>query len=362
VTEFDDVRKPPKPRRGRGAIGNPDGRFEVYTRIEEFDGWYQHDAQETLRTTLTPDRARAVINRNDSPDVPFELSINPYRGCEHGCVYCYARPTHAYLGLSPGLDFETQLFYKPDTAQLLQNELRKPGYRCSPITLGANTDAYQPAEKGLGITRSILEVLSDFSHPVTIVTKSALVERDLDILTHMADRDLAQVLFSFTTLDSKLSRKLEPRPAAPQRRMQALKRTSEAGVSTGVLVAPVIPGLTDAELERILEVSREAGAEAAGYVVLRLPLEVEELFQEWLEHHEPLKARRVMSLVRQFHGGKAYGSTFGRRMRGTGPFSELLCRRFTLACERLGLNTTHRTLDCGRFVPPTQSGDQLSLF
>ncbi len=356
------MRKPPKPRKGRGAIGNPDGRFEAHTRVEEFDEWYQHDAQATLRTTLTPDCAKAVINRNDSPDVPFETSINPYRGCEHGCVYCYARPTHAYLGLSPGLDFETQLFYKPDSAQLLQNELRKSGYRCSPITLGANTDAYQPAEKRLGITRSILRVLSDFSHPVTIVTKSALVERDLDILMPMAERDLVQVLFSFTTLDSSLSRRLEPRPAAPQRRLQALQRTSEAGVPTGVLVAPIIPGLTDTELERILELSREAGAESAGYVVLRLPLEVEGLFQEWLEHHQPLKARRVMSLVRQFHGGRAYDSTFGRRMRGTGPFADLLSRRFTLACTRLGLNRKRLQLDCSHFAPPVKPGDQLSLF
>ncbi len=362
MTEFNDVRKPAKPRKGRGAVGNPAGRFEAYTRVEEFDGWHQDAAPRPLPTTLIPDRARTVINRNDSPDVPFELSINPYRGCEHGCVYCYARPTHAYLGLSPGLDFETQLFYKPDTAKLLQDELRKPGYRCSPITLGANTDAYQPAEKRLEITRSILQVLSDCDHPVTIVTKSALVERDLDILTPMADRDLVQVLFSFTTLDSSLSRRLEPRPAAPQRRLQALQRTSEVGVPTGVLVAPIIPGLTDAELERILEASREAGAESAGYVVLRLPLEVEGLFQEWLAHHQPLKARRVMSLVRQFHGGQAYDSTFGRRMRGTGSFSELLSRRFALACTRLGLNKKHLELDCSRFASPIRPGDQLSLF
>ncbi len=362
MDDFDELRKPSIPRKGRGAIANPDGRFEAYIRVEELDGWYQPDAQEPLRTTLEPDQARAVINRNDSPDVPFELSVNPYRGCEHGCVYCYARPTHAYLGLSPGLDFETRLFYKLDAAQLLANELRKPGHRCSPITLGANTDAYQPVEKRTEITRSILQVLNDFNHPVTIVTKSALVERDLDILTYMAARDLVQVLFSFTTLDSSLSRRLEPRATAPQRRLQALKRTSEAGVPTGVLVAPVIPGLTDNELEKTLEVSREAGAEAAGYVVLRLPLEVEDLFHEWLEHHEPLKARRVMSLMRQLHGGIAYDSRFGQRMRGTGPFSELLSRRFTLACARLGLNTTRRTLDCSHFVPPMQPGDQLNLF
>lgn len=362
MAEFDEVRKPSIPRKGRGAIGNPEARFEVCTRVEEFDGWYQQDARETLRTTLMPDQAKSVINRNDSPDVPFELSVNPYRGCEHGCVYCYARPTHAYLGLSPGLDFETQLFYKSDAARLLRNELRKSGYRCSPITLGANTDAYQPVEKRLGITRAIIEVLRDFNHPVTIVTKSALVERDIDILAKMAARDLVQVLFSFTTLNSSLSRTLEPRPAAPQRRIQALKRTSEAGVPTGVLVAPVIPGLTDTELEHILAVCREAGAEAAGYVVLRLPHEVEDLFQEWLEHHEPLKARRIMSLVRQLHGGKAYDSKFGQRMRGTGPVSDLLSRRFALACKRLGLNTTRKTLDCSRFAPPTQAGDQLSLF
>jgi DNA repair photolyase len=358
----------PRARKGRGAIGNPSARFESLTYSPIDDGWDTgrlDEAQpqpQALRTTLTPDDSKSIISSNDSPDVGFKLSINPYRGCEHGCVYCFARPTHAYLGLSPGLDFETRLFYKRDAATLLEKELAAPSYVCSPIALGINTDAYQPVERKLEITRGILQVLQAFKHPLSIVTKSALVERDLDILAAMSKRNLAQVYFSITTLDSSLSCRLEPRTTAPGRRVEAMRRLSAAGVPVGVMVAPLIPVLADRELETILTQSRAAGAELASYVVLRLPHEVRDLFREWLDYHTPLKARHVMAVISELRGGKAYDSTFGKRMRGTGPFAELIARRFALACKRLGLNRHGRELDTTLFEPPARAGDQLDLF
>ncbi len=345
-------------------MSNPDGRFESTQRLREHDAWSEEDPTlEPLRTTLIEDDSKSLITRNDSPDVPFSLSINPYRGCEHGCCYCFARPTHAYLGFSAGLDFETKLLYKPNAAALLDKELRNPRYRCSTIALGVNTDAYQPAERRLGITREILQVMQDFHQPVCFVTKSSLIERDLDLLVPMAARGLAQVMFSVTTLDSGLSRKLEPRAPAPRRRIEALRRLSEAGVPTGVLFAPVIPILNDSEMERVLEICSQAGAQSAGYVMLRLPHEVKDLFREWLEHHAPLKAKHVMSVVRDLRGGgKDYEAKFGERMRGKGPFADLFAKRFELAAKRLGLNIMRRELDCSQFKAPPRSGDQLSLF
>lgn len=355
---------PPRARKGRGAASNPDGRFEPATHHRVDDGWSvdQDESERKPRTTLTPDQSRTVISHNASPDVGFSLSINPYRGCEHGCVYCFARPSHAYLGLSPGLDFETRLFYKPNAAEQLEDELRRPSHRCSPIALGINTDAYQPAERELKISRGVLEVLARCKHPVTIVTKSALVERDLDILKEMARHNLAQVFFSITTLDSNLSRRLEPRTTAPRRRLEAMRHLSAAGVPVGVMTAPVIPVLTDKELEAILAASREAGAESAGYVMLRLPHEVKDLFREWLDAHEPLKARHVMSVIQNLRGGKDYDSTFGARMRGSGPFADLIARRFALACRRLGLNGERRELNTSLFSAPAADGDQMALF
>jgi DNA repair photolyase len=362
VAKHDDKSVTKKPRKGRGAVSNPDGRYETLTRVRDMDGWSIEDDCEKLSTSLTPERSVTIITRNDSPDVLFDQSINPYRGCEHGCVYCYARPTHAYLGLSPGLDFEARLFYKADAALLLQNELMQANYRCSPIVLGANTDAYQPSERTLLITRQILKVLSEFNHPLYIITKSALVERDMAILIDMAKANLVQVLISVTTLDASLSRRMEPRATAPYRRIQAIARLSKAGIPTGVLVAPVIPVLTDAGLEAILAAAQEAGAQSAGYVILRLPHEVKVLFQEWLDHHEPLKVSHIMTILRQWHGGKDYDSKFGQRMRGTGAVAELLAKRFQLACRRLGLNATRRELNCALFTPPPQASQQMALF
>ncbi|MCG6869260.1 MAG: PA0069 family radical SAM protein [Gammaproteobacteria bacterium] len=348
-------------RKGRGALSNPDGRYEPTEHRREDDGWYREAGPAPVATTLTPDRARSVITRNDSPDVPFDRSINPYRGCEHGCVYCFARPGHAYLGLSPGLDFETRLFYKQDAAKRLREELSHPGYRCSPIALGINTDAYQPAERRLGVTRELLEVLTECHHPVSIVTKSALIERDLDLLSELAGHRLVQVMVSVTTLDNRLASRMEPRASAPHRRLQVLRRLSAAGVPVGVLVAPLIPAVNDAELERILDACRDTGAQTAGYVVLRLPHELKQLFREWLEAYLPDRARHVTNLVRQLHGGKDYDPTFARRMRGQGPIADILAQRFDLASRRLGYRSEALELDCTRFHPPGHGG-QLSLF
>jgi len=316
-----------------------------------------------LQTVITIDATRSIIARNDSPDLGFDRSINPYRGCEHGCVYCFARPSHAYLGLSPGLDFESRIFAKPEAAKLLAKELSRPGYQCRPIAIGTNTDAYQPTERRLGIMREILEVLRDFRHPVAIVTKSALIQRDIDILAEMARQNLATVMISVTTLDRDLARRLEPRAATPQRRLDTIHALIAAGIPTGALAAPMIPALNDAELERILEAIRDAGARHAGYVLLRLPHELKSLFREWLETHAPQKAKHVLSLVAETHGGKLYDAQWGRRMTGSGPYAELLRIRFELACKRLGLRHRGGTtrLDTTRFRPPSRPGEQLSL-
>jgi DNA repair photolyase len=351
-------------RKGRGAASNDSGRFEAEKRVAFDDGWGSADEEpRPVTTTLTVDSTRTIIARNDSPDIGFDRSINPYRGCEHGCIYCYARPSHAYLGLSPGLDFESRLFYKPQAAALLAAELRKTGYACRPIALGSNTDPYQPVERRLGITRSILEVLRDFRHPVTIVTKSALIRRDLDILAGMAKDSLAIVTVSVTTLDRTLARVMEPRAATPERRLETIAALADAGVPTGVLAAPMIPALNDSEMERILEEARVTGATSAGYTLLRLPLELKALFREWLEAQFPDKAAHVLSLVAQAHGGRLYNSEWSKRMTGAGPYADMLRVRFDRACRRLGFNErTTKLLDTTQFRPPPQQGDQLNLF
>ena len=354
---------PPGCARGRGAKSNASGRYEPAT-VEAFDdGWTVDDAQPAqLQTTLTAERARTILTRNDSPDVGFDRSINPYRGCEHGCIYCYARPAHAYMGLSPGVDFETKLFFKPEAAQLLERELSKPKYIPAPVHIGGNTDPYQPAEKQLRITRGVLQVLDRFNHPMTIITKSALIVRDADILGSMGQRQLASAFVSITTLDRKLARAMEPRAATPERRLQAVKALAEAGCPVGVGFAPVIPGLNDHEMEAVLERAREAGATSAMFVVLRLPLEIKDLFREWLESERPDRARRVMSLVRQMRGGRDYDTQWGARMVGTGPIADMITRRFDLACARLGYNLDRRPLRNDLFKAPEQPKAQMELF
>lgn len=350
------------PRKGRGAVSNPEGRFAVTAHAAVDDGWGGLDEPlPPLETTLRPDAARSVISRNDSPDIPFQQSINPYRGCEHGCVYCYARPSHAYLDLSPGLDFETKIFFKERAAERLEAELRKPRYQCLPITLGANTDPYQPAERKLGVTRDILEVLLRYRHPVAIITKSALVQRDLDLLTALAAEKLVSVAVSLTTLEPALKRSLEPRAASPGARLKTMEALAGAGIPVSVMAAPMIPMVNDAELEKILAAAAAAGARNAGYVLLRLPYEVKDLFREWLATHFPQRAEHVMSLIRQSRGGKDYDATFGKRMRGTGQFADLIAQRFRAACRRYGLNKSREALDCTRFRIPPRSGDQLAL-
>jgi DNA repair photolyase len=353
-----------QPLKGRGALSNPTGRFERQQREAVDDGWYQEEVPDFIPTSIEPDRARSVIARNDSPDIPFEQSINPYRGCSHGCCYCYARPSHSYVGLSPGLDFETRLFYKQDAGKVLEEELAKPGYVCKPITLGANTDPYQPIERKMRVTRDILEVLTRCRHPVTVITKSALVLRDLDLLADLARDGLAGVGVSITTLDAELKRVMEPQAASPRARLEAVRRLNEAGVPAGVMVAPVIPVLTDHEMESILEAAAAAGARWAGYVLLRLPCEVKDLFREWLAAHYPDGADHVMSLVRQMRGGKDYDSSFGTRMKGTGPLAELLRSRFQMTCRRLSLGTgRQQPANTALFRPPRPpgSGPQLAL-
>ena len=347
---------------GRGALSNPPGRFDLQQVAAVDDGWYLEEEPDSIATTLDPDCAREVISTNDSPDIPFERSINPYRGCSHGCVYCYARPSHAYMGLSPGLDFETRLFYKQNAARLLEAQLARPGYVCKPITLGANTDPYQPVERRMKVTRSILEVLARTRHPVTVITKSALVLRDLDLLTDLARDGLAAVAVSITSLDNDLKRTLEPRAASPQARLRALAALNAAGVPSGVLVAPVIPALTDHELEAILTASAQARARWAGYVLLRLPYEIKDLFREWLAEHYPERAAHVMSLIRDMRGGRDNDPRFGTRMRGTGPYALLLKNRFRIACQRLNLRTSGRdAVDTSLFRAPTLPGSQLHL-
>ena len=351
-------------QKGRGTLSNAVGRFEPHQRAAIDDGWGSADEPALpLETSLIEDTTRTIIARNQSPDIPFDRSINPYRGCEHGCVYCFARPTHAYLGLSPGLDFESRLFYKPRAAELLRGELSKPSYRCQPMALGTNTDPYQPIERKLVITRQILEVLAEFNHPVTIVTKGALVQRDIDILAPMAARRMARVAVSVTTLDRNLARRMEPRAATPERRLETIQALSEAGIPASVMAAPMIPGLNDHEMEAILEAARDHGASAAGWVLLRLPLEIKDLFTEWLETNAPMRARHVLSLVRDTRHGKHNSAEWGERMRGDGAYADLIAQRFRLAIKRLGLDQRERTpLDVTQFRPPPKKGDQLSLF
>jgi DNA repair photolyase len=347
--------------KGRGAASNPAGRFDLLTVEETDDGWQREETAPSVAETVLPDRAKSVISTNDSPDVGFEQSINPYRGCGHGCVYCFARPTHAYLGLSPGLDFETKLFYKDDAARILETELARPRYVCKPIALGINTDSYQPLERRLEVTRGILTVLARCRHPVTIVTKSALVLRDLDLLGDLARDRLVSVVLSVTSLTDEIKRTLEPRTASPLARLRTIRQLADAGIPVGVLVAPVIPAITDHEMEDILAAAKQAGAGAAGYVLLRLPHELKQIFREWLEDHYPDRAAHVMSLINQARGGKDYDSTFGVRMRGTGAYAELLRARFDLAKRRLGFadNEERYDLDTTKFRPP--AGPQLSL-
>jgi DNA repair photolyase len=348
--------------KGRGAIGNKSGRFEAFERELIDDGWgNQEHEQERPKTTLSIDRSRTVISFNKSPDLPFDRSINPYRGCEHGCVYCYARPSHAFLGLSPGLDFESRIFYKADAAGCLRAELARPGYDCAPIVLGANTDAYQPSERALGITRAIVEQLASCDHPLRIITKSSLVERDMDLLAPMAERGLCVVAVSITSLDTAITRRMEPRAASPARRLQTVERLSRAGIPVEVPIAPVIPVLTDGELEQILARVRAAGASDAWYTLIRLPREVAELFNTWIHEHFPLKADHVMQRIRDSRGGKDYESAFGTRMRGRGTYADLLERRFRLAYRRLGFPGTD-ALDLTRFRPPAKKSGQLELF
>lgn len=352
--------------KNRGAISNPAGRFEKSHREDFDDGWDSNTDEETLpplETTLLRENAKSIITRNDSPDIGFDQSINPYRGCEHGCIYCYARPAHAYMNMSPGLDFESKIFYKADAAKLLEKELSNPNYQCQPIMLGANTDPYQPVESKLKITRGILEILNRTNHPVAVITKSTLIERDIDILADMAKRGLAKVAVSITTLSTPLKQILEPRAATPKARLNVIRQFSAAGIPVRVMAAPMIPLINDAELEKILQLAKAAGAINAGYTFIRLPYEVKDLFKEWLAKHFPQRAEHVMSIIRQMRNGKEYDATFGKRMRGEGEFAQLLATRFKLACKRLQLNESSQTpLDTQSFKRPKPFSPQLDLF
>ncbi len=348
-------------RRGRGAGLNPSGRFEPQQREAFDDGWQSWEELPPFKTEVQVEKPRTAITRNESPDISFDRSINPYRGCEHGCIYCFARPTHAYMGLSAGLDFESKLFAKPDAAKLLERELAKPGYKPRVIAIGTNTDPYQPIEKEWRIMRQILEVLNRANHPVAIVTKSALVMRDIDILKEMAAKNLVRVGVSVTTLDRKLARTMEPRAATPPRRLEAIQALNEAGIRTAIMVAPIIPALNDHEIERILDAGKAAGAQEASYVILRLPLEVSPLFRDWLLQHYPDRYRHVMSLIRSMRGGKDYDAEFGKRMKGAGPYAWQISRRFEMATRRLELTRRNIALRDDLFVPPDGSGVQLSL-
>ncbi len=367
MEEFDrppPVELPAPTLKGRGAAGNVDHCFSTERRQAEDDGWWHEEAADP-RTRLHVDTAKTVISHNDSPDLPFDQSLNPYRGCEHGCIYCYARPTHAWLGLSPGLDFETQIFHKPDAPRRLQEALAAPDYRCRPIALGTATDAYQPAERRLGLTRAILQVMLERRHPVTVVTKSALICRDLDLWSELARRNLAQVAISLTSLNADLARQLEPRASAPPARLEAIRRLAEAGVPVAVFTAPLIPALNDHELEHLLAAARERGAQLASYTLLRLPHEVAGLFKDWLDRHAPEKAARLMAVLYDLRGGKANDPRFGSRMHGLGHYADLIRQRFALACRRLGLTSEWPALDCSAFSPPPPerpAQGQLSLF
>jgi DNA repair photolyase len=348
--------------KGRGALSNPPGRFDKLTQTLEHDGWYEEESPNKIETVVMPEPARSIISRNDSPDIGFGQSINPYRGCEHACIYCYARPSHGYVGLSPGRDFETRIFYKADAAKLLEKELAAPKYRCSPIMLGANTDPYQPLEKKLRVTRSILEVLLRCRHPVNITTKGALVARDVDLLAALARDGLARVMFSIPTLDPDMKRVLEPRAASAAAKLKAMRVLADAGVEVGVLVAPIIPVLTEHEVESVLEAARAAGASLAGYTMLRLPWEVKDLFREWLAEHFPERAAHVMSQVRAMRGERDNDPEFGTRMHATGPVAELIRQRFQLASRRLGFPPERKhSLPTNLFQPPARTHPQLSL-
>jgi len=360
---------PAQPRKGRGAVSNPDGRFEREQRVAIDDGWARAPAPEgddddeapPLATTLSVDASRTIIARNESPDIPFSQSINPYRGCEHGCIYCYARPSHGYLGLSSGLDFETKLFFKPDGPKLLRAELARAGYKPSAIAFGSNTDPYQPVERKLRLTRQLIEILAEYEHPFTIVTKSASVTRDIDIIAPMSRKRMAKVFVSVTTLDRDLARMMEPRASTPARRIDAIRELSAAGVHTGIMTAPIIPALTDHELENLLEAAAAAGAASAGYTVLRLPHEIKDLFREWLTANVPLRAEHVISRVMQLRGGRLNDPQFGTRMKGAGLDADLIARRFKLATARLGLGKNDWSLDLSRFRVPPKTSPQLRL-
>lgn len=351
-------------RKGRGAVISPDGRFDAWRREAAADDWW-NEGEEAPVTELIVDRAKSVITYNTSPDIPYDRSINPYRGCEHGCAYCFARPSHAWLGLSPGLDFETRIAWKADAADCLRKELAHPGYVCRPVALGINTDAWQPVERRLRVTRGLLDVLAEARHPVTIVTKSALILRDLDLLAEMARGQRVHVAVSITTLDADLARAMEPRAASPRRRLEVIAALAAAGIPVAVMVAPLIPALTDHELEGILEAARDAGAASAGYILLRLPHEVKPLFRAWLDGHRPGRAEHVYSLMRQMHGGREYDSAFGSRQRGSGPLADIIARRFRLARRRLGVDAPAPALDVAGFrppCPPLAAPPQLKLF
>ena len=361
MIEQSGIRVRPDRNRGRSAGINPTGRFEPVTRHVFDDGWESLEDLPPFKTEVQVEKPRTIITRNDSPDISFDRSINPYRGCEHGCVYCFARPTHSFMGLSPGLDFESKLFAKPDAAKLLDKELSKEGYEARTIAIGTNTDPYQPIEKQWRIMREILEVLEARNHPVGIVTKSALVTRDIDILSRMAERGLAKVALSVTTLDRMLARTMEPRASTPTKRLEAIRQLSDAGIPASVMVAPIVPGLTDQEIERILDAARAAGARDAGYVLLRLPLEVSPIFKDWLLRHYPDRYRHVMSLVRSMRDGKDYDSEWGKRMRGTGPYAWQIGRRFEIAARRLGFNAKRTSLRTDLFVQAKKKNEQLML-
>ena len=361
----EDARTPTAPLKGRGTASRVAGRFAVTEAVGSDDGWgsVYEDLADTPNpaTRVREEQARTVISRNDSPDIGFSQSVNPYRGCEHGCVYCFARPSHSYLDLSPGLDFETRLFAKTNAAERVRHELARPSYKPAPIALGINTDAYQPIERRYRVTRQVLEVLAECRHPVSFVTKSALIERDVDVLSDLARDRLVTVYFSVTTLDNRLASRMEPRATAPHRKLKAMRALHDAGVPVGVMVAPVVPMITDSELEHILEAAHDAGARAAGYVLLRLPHELKQVWREWLELHYPERAAHVMSLIRQMRGGQDYDANFGTRMRGQGPFADLIARRFARAHRRLGYGRLP-PLDCSHFIAPRKPSPQGALF
>ena len=362
-----DMSAPARPvspdlRPGRGAASRDSGRYEVHSRHDEHDGWDIPEEQAALRTIVTEERPRSVINYVRSPDIPFDRTLNPYRGCEHGCIYCFARPSHAWLGLSPGLDFETRLVARPEAPAVLDRELRRRGYAVAPLAIGTNTDPYQPIEKERGIMRACLKVLSDFGHPVGIVTKGTLVERDIDILAPMAARGLVRVGLSVTTLDATLSRRMEPRVPAPRRRLETIRRLTGAGIPVRIMVSPVVPALTDPEIEAILKAGAEAGADAASWIMLRLPLEVAPLWQDWLAEHYPDRAARIMNHLRAMHGGEVYSARWFHRMRGEGPYAEIIAQRFRRATRALGLDRRQPDLRCDLFRPPLGTAEQPSLF